>query len=61
MPIEVKQLLVAQWQGENGQLTSSLVAVSTEGAVYRFEKSSGGWVPYCMDTFEKRERKVKEA
>jgi len=52
--LRLRQLMIAPWQGQDGRMTYSLVALGIDGAAYRFEVASGGWVPYSMDVFIKK-------
>lgn len=37
----------AGWHGQGG-LTYSLIALSTEGILYRYDNACDGWLPYSM-------------
>jgi hypothetical protein len=42
---------VAPWDGVSGR-TYSLIGLSDEGKVYRFEMGAGRWVGYNMESLE---------
>lgn len=46
--LKMKQILVAQWEGANGQLSYSTLALGEDGAVYRYDVACKGWIRYIM-------------
>lgn len=47
--LKVKQLLVAPFQALGSSLTYSVLALSEDGAVYRYDTKCKGWLPWSMD------------
>jgi len=44
----MKQIVVGQWDGREGN-NFSIIGLSEEGDIFKFEKSQNGWVPYPMN------------
>ncbi len=45
----VRQLLLAPFQNVGGPLTYSVLALSEQGGVYRYDPKCRGWLPWSMD------------
>lgn len=45
--LKMKQLTIGQWEGTHGN-NFSIIGLSEDGLVFKYEKSAGGWVPYRM-------------
>ena len=45
--IKMKQVVIAQWEG-NGGMTYSTLALGEDGFVYRYDPKCVGWIRYSM-------------
>jgi hypothetical protein len=45
--VRMTQIAVAPWQGDKG-MTYSILALSEDGAVYRYDAKCTGWIPWNM-------------
>lgn len=43
--LRFKQILAAQWEGDTG-MTYSVLALSEDGKVYRYDPKCEGWIPW---------------
>ena len=46
--LKFKQIISAEWEGNYGQ-TYSIIALSEDGRVYRYDAKCEGWIPWSMD------------
>lgn len=45
--VKIKQLAIAQWEGDNG-LSYSTLGLGEDGTVYRFDPACQGWIAMPM-------------
>lgn len=45
--LQMKQLVIAQWEGATG-LTYSTLGLDDKGQVWRYDPKCNGWVAYTM-------------
>ena len=46
--LKVKQIVVAPFQVLGGPLSYSVLALGTDGKVYRYDPKCRGWLPWSM-------------
>lgn len=51
--IEMRAVKVAPWDTEEGRRTYSVIGLGEDGAVYRYDASSCGWVKYSMHVIDR--------
>ena len=53
--LKIKSLHMGHWQGEDGNLTYTTLALSETGNVYRYKPSLDAWIPLGMEITMKEE------
>jgi hypothetical protein len=50
--IRIKQIVTGMWSGENGTESYSVIGLSEEGIVYRYDVTNCGWVQFAMGVID---------